>query len=353
MNSSQVRKRTGVVRGNSITMAHGSGGKAMRDLIEDIFLGSFDNDLLAPLEDQARIDLASLTAQGNRLAFTTDSYVVDPIFFNGGDIGTLAVNGTVNDLAVGGAIPLYLTCGMIIEEGLIVEDLRRIVNSMKVAAQIAGVKIVSGDTKVVERGAADKIFINTAGIGIIPAHINVSSSSAQPGDIVLINGQIGDHGAAIVGARGDLAIESNIASDCCALNSLIADLMAACPDTHCLRDATRGGIATVLSEFAAASKVCIKIDEKALPIRVEVRGICEILGMDPLYLANEGKLVAIVPANQAQAALAAMRKNEAGKESAIIGEVSQAPEETVILKTIFGGERIVDMLVGDQLPRIC
>ena len=353
MNSSQVRKRTGVVRGNSITMAHGSGGKAMRDLIEDIFLGSFDNDLLAPLEDQARIDLASLTAQGNRLAFTTDSYVVDPIFFNGGDIGTLAVNGTVNDLAVGGAIPLYLTCGMIIEEGLTVEDLRRIVNSMKVAAQIAGVKIVSGDTKVVERGAADKIFINTAGIGIIPAHINVSSSSAQPGDIVLINGHIGDHGAAIVGARGDLAIESNIASDCCALNSLVADLMAACPDTHCLRDATRGGIATVLSEFAAASKVCIKIDEKALPIRSEVRGICEILGMDPLYLANEGKLVAIVPANQAQAALAAMRKNEAGRESAIIGEVSQAPEETVILKTIFGGERIVDMLVGDQLPRIC
>lgn len=353
MNSSQVRKRTGVVRGNSITMAHGSGGKAMRDLIEDIFLGSFDNDLLAPLEDQARIDLASLTAQGNRLAFTTDSYVVDPIFFNGGDIGTLAVNGTVNDLTVGGAIPLYLTCGMIIEEGLTVEDLRRIVSSMKVAAQIAGVKIVSGDTKVVERGAADKIFINTAGIGVIPAHINVSSSSAQPGDIVLINGHIGDHGAAIVGARGDLAIESNIASDCCALNSLVADLLAACPDTHCLRDATRGGIATVLSEFAAASKVCIKIDEKALPIRVEVRGICEILGMDPLYLANEGKLVAIVPANQAQAALAAMRKNEAGRESAIIGEVSQAPEETVILKTIFGGERIVDMLVGDQLPRIC
>lgn len=353
MSSSQMRKRTGVVRGTSITMAHGSGGKAMRDLIEDIFLGSFDNELLAPLEDQARIDLPSISAQGNRLAFTTDSYVVDPIFFNGGDIGTLAVNGTVNDLAVGGAIPLYLTCGMIIEEGLTVEDLRRIVTSMKEAAALAGVKIVSGDTKVVERGAADKIFINTSGIGVIPAHINIDSSRAQPGDVVLINGHIGDHGAAIVGARGDLAIENNIASDCCALNSLIADLLASCPDTHCLRDATRGGVATVLSEFAAASKVCIKIDEKALPVRAEVRGICEILGMDPLYLANEGKLIAIVPANYAQVALAAMRKNEAGKESAIIGEVSQAPEETVILKTIFGGERIVDMLVGDQLPRIC
>lgn len=352
MSSSQMRKRTGQVRGTSITMAHGSGGKAMRDLIEDIFLGSFDNELLAPLEDQARIDLAAISAQGNRLAFTTDSYVVDPIFFNGGDIGTLAVNGTVNDLAVGGATPLYLTCGLIIEEGLTVEDLRRIVTSMKEAAALAGVKIVSGDTKVVERGAADKIFINTSGIGVIPAHINIDSSRAQPGDVVLINGHIGDHGAAIVGARGDLAIENNIASDCCALNSLIADLLASA-DTHCLRDATRGGVATVLSEFAAASKVCIKIDEKKLPVRAEVRGICELLGMDPLYLANEGKLIAIVPANHAQAALAAMRKNEAGKESAIIGEVSQAPEETVILKTIFGGERIVDMLVGDQLPRIC
>ncbi|MBA4079229.1 MAG: hydrogenase expression/formation protein HypE, partial [Cyanobacteria bacterium PR.023] len=196
MSSSQMRKRTGVVRGTSITMAHGSGGKAMRDLIEDIFLGSFDNELLAPLEDQARIDLPSISAQGNRLAFTTDSYVVDPIFFNGGDIGTLAVNGTVNDLAVGGAIPLYLTCGMIIEEGLTVEDLRRIVTSMKEAAALAGVKIVSGDTKVVERGAADKIFINTSGIGVIPAHINIDSSRAQPGDVVLINGHIGDHGAA-------------------------------------------------------------------------------------------------------------------------------------------------------------
>ncbi len=353
MKSSQIRKRTGLVRDKSIAMAHGSGGKAMRDLIEDIFLGSFDNELLAPLEDQARIDLSVLTLKGNRLALTTDSYVVDPIFFNGGDIGTLAVNGTVNDLAVGGAIPLYLTCGMIIEEGLAVQDLRRIVYSMKAAAEIAGVKIVSGDTKVVERGAADKLFINTTGVGVIPNHINIGSNRAQPGDIVLINGHIGDHGAAIVGARGDLAIENNIASDCCALNSLIADLLAACPEAHCLRDATRGGVATVLSEFAAASRVCIKIDEKAIPIRAEVRGICEILGMDPLYLANEGKVIAIVAASDAQLALEAMRKNEAGKESAIIGVVTEAPEETVILKTIFGGERIVDMLVGDQLPRIC
>ncbi len=353
MNSSPMRKRSGIVRGQSIDMSHGSGGKAMRDLIEDIFLGSFDNDLLAPLEDQARIDLSLLTAQGNRLAFTTDSYVVHPIFFNGGDIGTLAINGTVNDLAVGGAIPLYLTCGMIIEEGLAVEDLRLIATSMKTAASKAGVKIVSGDTKVVERGAADKIFINTSGIGVIPAHINVGAGNAQAGDVVLINGHLGDHGAAIIGARGDLALENNIASDCCALNHLISDLLKACPEVHCLRDATRGGVATVLNEFARASEVCIKIDEKALPIRAEVRGICEILGIDPLYLANEGKLVAVVPASYAQVALEAMRQNEAGKDSTIIAEIFAAPKETVILKTIFGGERIVDMLVGDQLPRIC
>lgn len=350
---SPIRKRTGAVRGQTIDMSHGSGGKAMRDLIEDIFLGNFDNEHLAPLEDQARIDLSLLTAHGNRLAFTTDSYVVDPIFFRGGDIGSLAINGTVNDLAVGGAIPLYLTCGMIIEEGLAVEDLRRIVASMKAAAEKAGVKIVSGDTKVVERGAADKVFINTSGIGVIPTAINVSSSNARAGDVVIVNGHIGDHGAAIIGARGDLAIENNIDSDCCALNNLISDLLAACPQVHCLRDATRGGVATVLNEFASASGVCIKIDEKAVPIRAEVRGICEILGIDPLYLANEGKLVAVVPASHAQAALEAMRKNEAGKHSVIIAEVFSAPEETVILKTIFGGERIVDMLVGDQLPRIC
>ncbi len=350
--TANMRKRTGIVRGNTITMAHGSGGKAMRDLIEDVFLGSFDNELLAPLEDQARIDLKQFTSRGDRMAFTTDSYVVDPLFFKGGDIGMLAVNGTVNDLAVGGAIPLYLTCSMIIEEGMSVQDLRRIAHSMKEAARLAGVKIVSGDTKVVEHGAADKVFINTAGVGAIPAHVNISSGRCAPGDVILLNGYIGDHGAAIVGARGDLAIENDISSDCQALNGLVETLLRAA-DIHAMRDATRGGVATVLSEFASASNVCLKIDEKALPVKDAVRGICEILGMDPLYLANEGKLIAVVPARDAAAALAAMRSHAAGRDSAIIGVVTDSPQEAVILKTIFGGERIVDMLIGDQLPRIC
>ncbi|MBS1998612.1 MAG: hydrogenase expression/formation protein HypE [Cyanobacteria bacterium SZAS LIN-2] len=348
-----MRKRTGVLRAETINMSHGSGGKAMRDLIEDVFLKSFDNPQLAMLEDQARVDLSALTALGNRLAMTTDSYVVDPIFFNGGDIGKLAVCGTVNDLAVGGAIPLYLTCGMIIEEGLSVEDLRRIVTSMKAAADAAGVTIVTGDTKVVDRGAADKVFINTAGVGVIPQAYNVSSFNAKPGDVVLINGYIGDHGAAIVGARGDLAIENDIHSDCQPLNHLIQTLLKVCPNVHCMRDATRGGVASVLNEFAISSRVCIKLQETAIPVRTEVRGMCEILGLDPLYLANEGKVVVVLAKEDADAALAAMRAHESGIESAIIGEVSASPEETVILKTSFGGERIVDMLVGDQLPRIC
>lgn len=348
-----MRKRTGVLRAETINMSHGSGGKAMRDLIEDVFLKSFDNPQLAMLEDQARVDLSALTALGNRLAMTTDSYVVDPIFFNGGDIGKLAVYGTVNDLAVGGAIPLYLTCGMIIEEGLSVEDLRRIVTSMKAAADAAGVTIVTGDTKVVDRGAADKVFINTAGVGVIPQAYNVSSFNAKPGDVVLINGYIGDHGAAIVGARGDLAIENDIHSDCQPLNHLIQTLLKVCPNVHCMRDATRGGVASVLNEFAISSRVCIKLQETAIPVRTEVRGMCEILGLDPLYLANEGKVVVVLAKEDADAALAAMRAHESGIESAIIGEVSASPEETVILKTSFGGERIVDMLVGDQLPRIC
>jgi hydrogenase expression/formation protein HypE len=337
----------------TITMAHGSGGKAMHDLISDIFLASFDNELLSPLEDQAQIDLTQLIAIGNRLAFTTDSYVVDPLFFNGGDIGTLAINGTVNDLAVSGARPLYLTCAMIIEEGFLVADLRRIVKSMKSAAEAAGVQIVTGDTKVVERGAADKIFINTAGVGVIPAHLKIAANQAKTGDKVIINGLVGDHGAAIIGARKDLAIETDIASDSQPLNKLIDSLLAVCPEVHCLRDATRGGIATILNEFALASKVCITIDETSIPIRNEVRGICEILGLDPLYLANEGKLLAIVPSEKADEALATMRAHPAGRDSAIIGEVSQSPEEVVILRTSFGGERIIDMLVGDQLPRIC
>ncbi len=352
-NPKATRRRSGILTSETINMSHGGGGKAMRDLIEDVILKSFDNQELLMMEDQARVDLSALTKLGDRLAITTDSYVVDPIFFAGGDIGKLAVCGTVNDLAVGGAIALYLTCSFIIEEGLPVADLRRITASMKLAADAAGVKIITGDTKVVDRGAADKIFINTTGIGIIPKHINVGAQLAAPGDLVLINGYIGDHGAAIVGARGDLAIENDIESDCQPLNGIVESLLAACPQVHCMRDATRGGIATVLNEFAISSGCCIKIDEAAIPIRTEVRGMCEILGLDALYLANEGKVVIILPRDQASAALAAMRNHPAGLHSTIIGEVFSTPAETVILKTVFGGERIVDMLVGDQLPRIC
>lgn len=341
------------LRADTITLAHGSGGKAMRDLIEDVFVGGFDNDQLSQLEDQARFDLSDLAAQGDRLAMTTDSYVVDPLFFPGGDIGKLAVTGTVNDLAVGGAKPLYLTCGMIIEEGFPVEDLRRIVTSMKATADAAGVAIVTGDTKVVHRGAADKLFINTAGVGVIPQGVNITADRAQAGDVVIINGYVGDHGAAIVDARGEMELENTIETDCQALNGLIDVMLLSCPDIHCMRDATRGGIATVLNEFAESSDVSITLTETALPIRAEVRGMCEILGLDPLYLANEGKVVAIVPADHADDLLAAMQQHTAGKDSAIVGKVAAEPAGRVVLETSFGGERIVDMLVGEQLPRIC
>lgn len=355
MNSTvvNIRQRSGKCRAETITMAHGSGGKAMRDLIDDVFVTAFDNEELDKLEDQARFDLNVLTDKGDRLAMTTDSYVVDPLFFPGGDIGKLAITGTVNDLAVGGAIPLYLTCSMIIEEGMLVEDLRLIAQSMRKTADEAGVKIVTGDTKVVPRGAADKLFINTAGVGVIPTGINIGTHQAKPGDIVLINGYVGDHGAAIVDARGEMALKNTIETDCQPLNSLIQTMLGICPDIHCMRDATRGGIATVLNEFAQGSNTCIRLDENAIPIRNEVRGMCEILGLDPLYLANEGKVVAIVPADAAEKTLAAMREHPAGLDSAIIAKVTDTPKTTVILSTIFGGERIVDMLVGEQLPRIC
>jgi len=348
-----VRQRSGKVRGDTITMAHGSGGKAMHDLIDDIFVSNFDNEILASLEDQARFSLKDLSANGDRLAFTTDSYVVDPLFFPGGDIGTLAVNGTVNDLAVSGAMPLYISCSVIIEEGLPVETLRRVAASMRVAADLAGVKIVTGDTKVVNRGSADKLFINTAGIGVIAAQVNITATRATPGDVILINGYIGDHGAAVLDARGELALESSIETDCQPLNGLVQTMLEACPDIHCLRDATRGGVATVLNEFAQTANCCMRLDETALPLREEVRGMCEILGLDPLYLANEGKLVVIVPANNAEQVMDAMLAHPAGEYSVVIGEVSDKPAGVVVLRTGFGGERIVDMLIGEQLPRIC
>ncbi|MCB1757139.1 MAG: hydrogenase expression/formation protein HypE [Gammaproteobacteria bacterium] len=350
---SNAPRKSGVLRADTITLAHGSGGKAMRDLIDDVFVNGFDNDQLRQLEDQARFSLQALSAEGDRLALTTDSYVVDPLFFPGGDIGKLAVTGTVNDLAVSGARPLYLTCGMIIEEGLRVDELRKIVSSMKVTADMAGVKIVTGDTKVVHRGAADKLFINTAGVGVIPAGVEINARRAQAGDVIITNGYLGDHGAAIVDARGELAIENTIESDCRPLNRLVEKMLAVCPDIHCMRDATRGGLATVLNEFAEGSQCGIRIAEQALPVRPEVRGMCEILGLDPLYLANEGKLVAIVPQESAETLLAAMQSDPAGAGSCVIGRVTEAPRSRVILETTFGGERIVDMLVGEQLPRIC
>ena len=341
------------LRAETITLAHGAGGKAMRDLIADIFVSGFDNDTLSQLEDQARIDATALLGEGGKLAMTTDSYVVAPLFFPGGDIGKLAVTGTVNDLAVGGATPKYLSCGMIIEEGMSVAELRRIVASMKATADAAGVQIVTGDTKVVPRGAADRLFINTAGIGVIPEGVDIATHRARPGDTILLNGFIGDHGAAIADARGELSLESNIETDCQPLNGLIQAMLDVCPDIHCMRDATRGGVATVLNEFAEASGTCMRIEEGQIPIRPEVRGLSEILGLDPLYLANEGKLVAIVPAGSVEALLEVMRAHPAGRHSACIGRVTEAPANTVILETGFGGERIVDMLVGEQLPRIC
>ena len=340
-------------KGKTITLSHGAGGKAMHDLIDEIFVAGFDSPELTLLEDQARFDLNELTKLGNRLAMTTDSYVVDPLFFSGGDIGKLAVTGTVNDLAVGGAIPLYLTCSMIIEEGFAVDDLQRIVASMKETADAAGVRIVTGDTKVVPRGAADKLFINTAGVGVIPESANISANRACVGDVVIINGYVGDHGAAIVDARGELALEISTETDCQPLNYLIQKMLAVCPDIHCMRDATRGGLATVLNEFAQNSKVAIQLEQTKIPVREEVRGVCEVLGLDPLYLANEGKLVAIVAADDAERLISVMQQHPAGKDSSVIGKIEASPEGKVILETGFGGNRIIDMLVGEQLPRIC
>jgi len=349
----QARRRRGKVRDHAIALAHGSGGKAMRDLIDDIFVSNFDNPILSQLEDQATFSLASLMAQGDRLAFTTDSYVVDPLFFPGSDIGALAVNGTVNDLAVSGAKPLYLSCSVILEEGLPVETLRRVAQRMKAAAASAGVQIVTGDTKVVSRGAADQLFINTAGIGVIREGVSVSAQNLQPGDVVIINGLLGNHGAAILIARGELALETEIESDCQPLNGLVDAILDVCPQVHAMRDATRGGLATVLNEFALSSEVGIRLFEESIPVREEVKGICEILGLDPLYLANEGKLVVVVPRSHSGSVLSTMKSHPAGLDSCIIGEVIPSPPGVVRLQTAFGTERIVDMLVGDQLPRIC
>lgn len=346
-------RRLGRVNLPTVTLSHGGGGKATKDLINDVFVSAFDNPLLAPLDDQARVHLSALAEHGDRLAMTTNSFVVDPLFFRGGDIGKLAVCGTVNDLAVGGAIPLYLSCAAIVEEGFPLDLLRRIAQSMAEAARQAGVLVVTGDTKVVHRGACDKLFLTTTGIGVIRQGIELGAHLAQPGDAVLVNGMLGDHGAAILAARGDLALDAPIDSDCAPLHGLVDALLTASPDTRFMRDATRGGVATVLNEIAEAAGCGIEIDETSVPIREQVKGFCEILGLDPLYLANEGKLVAITPWTQMEHALAAMRSHALGAGACLIGRVTDRRPGQVVMRTVLGGQRIVDTLVGDQLPRIC
>lgn len=354
MEKAQAReRRRGKVNVPTVTLAHGGGGKAMRDLIDDVFLDAFAGEDMAPLDDTAKFSLSDLATFGDRLAMTTDSYVVNPLDFPGGNIGKLAVCGTINDLAVSGAVPLYLTCAVIIEEGLAVEKLRAVARTMAATAREAGVRIVTGDTKVVERGACDKLFINTAGVGVIREGLAMGPERARAGDAILVNGLLGDHGAAILNARGDMQLTTPIESDCAALHGLIADLLAAVPDTRFIRDATRGGLATVLNEIADDSHVGIEIHEDRTPLRTEVKGFCEILGLDPLYLANEGKLVTVVPPDRADAALAAMQAHPLGRDAAIIGTVNDHRPGRVVMQTVFGGRRIVDMLVGEQLPRIC
>lgn len=347
----QARRHKFYLRDEKITLSHGSGGKATHNLIEGVFAPAFSNPLLDAMDDAATF---GIDGTGQRLAFTTDTYVVSPLFFPGGDIGKLAVHGTINDLAMAGAEPLYLSAGFILEEGFPITDLRRIVTSMAKAASEAGVTIVTGDTKVVQRGKADGLFINTAGVGIIRATWLLGQAQLQPGDKVLLSGPVGDHGIAIMLAREALDIETDVESDTAPLHSLVAALLAAAGDgVHCLKDPTRGGVATALNEMALGSEVSIGLDEHAIPIRAGVRGACEILGLDPLTIANEGKLLAIVAPERADIALAAMRNHPLGREAAIIGSVQAEPAGMVFLRTDIGGMRVLDMLVGDPLPRIC
>lgn len=337
---------------DKILLAHGSGGQASHHLVSELFLRYFDNEWLAKLDDAAVLPLPD-NGGLSRLAFTTDSYVVQPLFFPGGDIGKLAVCGTVNDLAVMGARPLYLSAGFIIEEGFTLADLERIVQSMAGTAREAGVRIVTGDTKVVGRGNADGVFINTAGVGVVPARLNLSGSAAKPGDVILLSGSIGDHGIAVMSQREGLRFSSPLESDCAPLNGLVAAMLEASRDIHCLRDPTRGGLATTLNEIAIASHVGIEIVEDDIPVRGEVRGVCEMLGLDPLYVANEGKLVAIAPEFDAEVVLGAMRAHPYGQDARVIGRVTAKHPGRVALRTVLGTHRVVNMLTGDQLPRIC
>jgi len=332
---------------DKILLAHGSGGRLAHDLVEKSFVRTLANPLLNRLDDSAVFEVSG------KLAFTTDSYVVSPMFFPGGDIGKLAVCGTVNDLAMSGAKPLYLSLAFIIEEGLLLSELEKIVNSVQAAAHEAGVEIVTGDTKVVPRGSADKLFINTAGVGLIPEGVDIAGDKAKPGDKVILSGAIGDHGIAVMSQREGLSFATTLKSDCAPLGGLVADMLNASRNINCLRDPTRGGLASSLNELASQSKVSIKIEEKDIPVREAVLGACEMLGFDPLYIANEGRLVAIVPAEDADKIIKAMKKSKYGRDAVIIGEVVAGPAGRVVMKTVLGAHRIVDMLVGDLLPRIC
>jgi hydrogenase expression/formation protein HypE len=338
-----------------ILLGHGSGGRLTSDLLHQVFLPSLGNEFLNRQEDQAILPVPG-DVRGSMLAFTTDSFVIQPIFFPGGDIGKLAVCGTINDLVVGGARPLYLSAAFIIEEGLPIQDLRRIVASMRAACDEAGVSLVAGDTKVVDRGKGDKIFITTSGVGMIsngPTERTLSISNARPGDQILVSGTIGDHGIAIMSLREGIEFETVLESDCASLGGLVEALLDVCPEVRCMRDPTRGGVGGVLHELADASNVGVKIVERSLPIRPEVRAACEILGLDPLYVANEGKLIAIVPPEKAENALAAMKRHPLGRNAARIGEVVSDHNKMVTIKSLIGGERVITLLAGEQLPRIC
>ncbi|NEX13746.1 MAG: hydrogenase expression/formation protein HypE [Prosthecochloris sp.] len=337
-----------ILQHETVQMAHGAGGRLSQELTARVFMPHLNNPVLDQLDDQARFD-----AEPGRIAFTTDTYVVTPVFFPGGNIGDLAVNGTVNDLCVGGAMPRYLSAGFVLEEGLPLADLERIVESMAEAARKAGVVIACGDTKVVQKGQCDRIFINTSGVGFIPPGRDVSCRNLLPGDAVLLSGTIGDHGMAILTTREGLSFQSRIQSDSAALNGMIADVLQAAPNLHAMRDPTRGGVAATLNELAVSSSVGIELDEGALPVREEVRGAAELLGIDPLSVANEGKVLLVVPAAEADAALAVLRAHEHGSKAAIIGEVVDEHPGMVVIRTSLGSRRILDMPLGEQLPRIC
>jgi hydrogenase expression/formation protein HypE len=335
-------------RHGQVEMTHGSGGRAMAQLVEELFVAAFDNEALSRMDDQAQVEMPP-----GRMVMATDSHVVSPLFFPGGDIGCLSVHGTINDVAMAGARPLYLASSFILEEGLPLSDLRRIVESMAAASREAGVPIVTGDTKVVERGKGDGVFITTTGVGVVPPGINVSGSRAKPGDAVLVSGYMGDHGVAIMSLRENLEFGTSIRSDTAALHGLVAAMLEAVPDVHVLRDPTRGGLATTLNEIARQSGAGIVIDEARIPVRGEVHAACEFLGLDPLYVANEGKLIAMCAGADAPRLLAAMQAHPLGADAAIIGEVIEDEHAFVQMDTAFGGRRVVDWLTGDQLPRIC